>query len=186
MLDSELRHVHVHSICLYTCARGASIPLRSSNCPIQFPSIRLFVLALPLEAKRLVDPELADQRDGGHDDGDAVAKRTQRPDLSGDVLELADALGNSVCYATRTGTGLRRRKVSLMTSCGLALMNACCVGRIIIMRVGCIARTLVALNMIAFGVEWRCVCYCSYCRECNTIASLVNSQLERTGKSRVA
>jgi hypothetical protein len=28
------------------------------------------------------------------------AKRTQRPDLSGDVLELADALGNSVCYAT--------------------------------------------------------------------------------------
>jgi hypothetical protein len=41
------------------------------------------------------------------------------------------------------------RSVSLITSCGLALMNICCVGRIIIMRVGCIARTLEALNMMS-------------------------------------
>jgi hypothetical protein len=59
----------------------------------------------------------------------------------------------------RTGTGLRTRSVSLMNSCGLALMNICWVGRIIIMRVGCIARTRVALNMAAVFlrrvVEWR-------------------------------
>jgi hypothetical protein len=36
-----------------------------------------------------------------------------------------------------------------MKSCGLALMKACWVGRIIIMRVGCIARTRVALNMMS-------------------------------------
>jgi hypothetical protein len=36
-----------------------------------------------------------------------------------------------------------------MNSCGLALINICWVGRIIIMRVGCIARALVALNMVA-------------------------------------
>lgn len=41
------------------------------------------------------------------------------------------------------------RSVCLMNSWGLALMNICCVGRIIIMRVGCIARTLVALNMVS-------------------------------------
>jgi hypothetical protein len=41
------------------------------------------------------------------------------------------------------------RSVSLITSCGLALMNICCVGRIIIMRVGCIARTLEALNIVS-------------------------------------
>ena len=32
----------------------------------------LFVLALPLEAESLVDKELAEERDDGHDDGDAV------------------------------------------------------------------------------------------------------------------
>jgi hypothetical protein len=55
-----------------------------------------------------------------------------------------------------TGTGLRRRSVSLINSCGLALMNICCVGRINIMRVGCIARTLEALNMvyIVLRVSW--------------------------------
>jgi hypothetical protein len=57
--------------------------------------------------------------------------------------------------------GLRTRSVSLMNSCGLALMNICWVGRIIIMRVGCMARTRVALNMVAVClrkvVEWRVV-----------------------------
>jgi hypothetical protein len=91
------------------------------------------VLALPLEAESLVDPELSNKRDGSHDDGDAVfvlddvtcdpsvrafkdspkddnwetalasayvfgwfGRRTQGPNLSRDVLELADALGNGV------------------------------------------------------------------------------------------
>jgi hypothetical protein len=89
------------------------------------------VLALPLEAECLVDPELAAERNDGHNDGDAVNVldytmvftiqyaispedddcehisaqsrktglrdgRTQWPDLSRDVLELADALGNGV------------------------------------------------------------------------------------------
>jgi hypothetical protein len=49
----------------------------------------------------------------------------------------------------RTGVGARMRNVSLMKSCGLAFMNNCWVGRIIIMRVGCIARARVTLNMIA-------------------------------------
>jgi hypothetical protein len=53
----------------------------------------------------------------------------------------------------RTGTGLRTRSVSLMNSCGLALINICWVGRIIIMRVGCMARTRVALNIAAVSCE---------------------------------
>jgi hypothetical protein len=36
------------------------------------PLTCLFVLALPLEAEGLVDPELSNQRDSGHDDSDAV------------------------------------------------------------------------------------------------------------------
>lgn len=40
----------------------------------QFPSTAtcLFELALPLEAESAVDKKLADERDEGHDDGDAV------------------------------------------------------------------------------------------------------------------
>lgn len=52
------------------------------------------------------------------------------------------------------------RSVCLMNICGLAFMNICWVGRIIIMRVGCMARTLVALNILVVlvpdgGVEWK-------------------------------
>jgi hypothetical protein len=56
-----------------------------------------------------------------------------------------------------TGVGVRMRNVSLMKSCGLAFMNSCWVGRIIIMRVGCIARALVTLNMLAIffpSIRW--------------------------------
>jgi hypothetical protein len=40
--------------------------------PKSTPSLCLFVLSLPLEAKGLVDKELAAERDEGHDDGDAA------------------------------------------------------------------------------------------------------------------
>jgi hypothetical protein len=49
----------------------------------------------------------------------------------------------------RTGVGARMRNVSLIKSCGLAFMNNCWVGRIIIIRVGCIAKARVTLNMFA-------------------------------------
>jgi hypothetical protein len=55
-----------------------------------------------------------------------------------------------VLLLSRCRTGVARKgMVCRMKSCGLALMKACWVGRIIIMRVGCIARTRVALNMMS-------------------------------------
>ncbi|KAJ8108451.1 hypothetical protein OPT61_g8165 [Boeremia exigua] len=71
---------------------------------------RLLLLTLPLEAESLVDKEFPAKGEEGHDDGDAArhgmladarlagrgARRTQGPNLSGDVLELAQALRGSV------------------------------------------------------------------------------------------
>lgn len=83
------------------------------------------------------------------------------------------------------------RSVSLMKSCGLALMNICWVGRIIIMRVGCIARTLVALNMLS--VCRRSVGWSGEWRVSSVVGDLVvssqgrwGSSMSMAGKSRVA
>lgn len=59
----------------FTC-----FPLFYTQCSVSIHSASnsyaascgLIVLALPLEAKSPVDKELADERDKGHDDGDAV------------------------------------------------------------------------------------------------------------------
>lgn len=58
--------------------------------------------------------------------------------------------GSLLNSQARCRTGVARNGiVCRMKSCGLALMKACWVGRIIIMRVGCIARTRVAWNMVS-------------------------------------
>ena len=47
--------------------RSPSIPSLSGSC-----SKHLFLLALPLEAKSLVDPEFSGDGEEGHADGDAA------------------------------------------------------------------------------------------------------------------
>ena len=81
----------------------------------------------------------------------------------------------SPVYRVHTGVGVRRRSVSLITSCGLALIascglafiNICWVGRIIIMRVGCIRSALEALNMLY--IVWRV----SWSGECRAVVNCV-------------
>lgn len=66
MLDSSFTHAYGLPSCFIHIAPRASSSGQpnSSKC--------LFVLSLPLEAESLVDKELAEEGDEGHNDGDAV------------------------------------------------------------------------------------------------------------------
>lgn len=67
-------------------------------------SKHLFLLALPLEAKGLVDPKFPEDGEEGHDDGDAE-NDNKRPNLRGDVLELAETLRDGVGAVLLLGDG---------------------------------------------------------------------------------